>query len=211
MNRALVMCGDTWHPAETIQRGLGALGDCGFRFEFLTDGAAWPVAQMNEFSLIVLAKANIMSATVSTPWLTPASQMVFTDYVSRGGGLLVVHAGTSRYEKLPAMKALVGGAFERHPDQCAVTIEPSSRHPITVGVVPFTVPDEHYFVTISDPTVDLFLHSHSEHGVQPAGWTRTQGGGRVGVLTPGHNLDVWQHPMYQKLLFNALRWTAKSN
>jgi type 1 glutamine amidotransferase len=47
--------------------------------------------------------------------------------------------------------------------------------------------------------------------VQPAGWTRAEGAGRVCVLTPGHNLEVWLHPEFQKLLLNACRWTAKLN
>jgi len=55
----------------------------------------------------------------------------------------------------------------------------------------------------------VFLHTRSRHGVQPAGWTRAEGLGRVGVLTPGHNLEVWLHPGFQKLLQNGLNWVAK--
>jgi len=62
-----------------------------------------------------------------------------------------------------------------------------------------------------DPTADLFLTSTSEHGTQPAGWTRTEGAGRVCVLTPGHNLEIWLHPAYQALIHNALDWCAKTN
>jgi hypothetical protein len=31
------------------------------------------------------------------------------------------------------------------------------------------------------------------------------------VLTPGHNLEVWLHPDFQKLLHNGLTWLAKLN
>jgi type 1 glutamine amidotransferase len=51
--------------------------------------------------------------------------------------------------------------------------------------------------------------SRSEHDEQPAGWRRTDGAGRVAVLTPGHNLEVWLHPSYQKLILNALRWCGR--
>ena len=55
----------------------------------------------------------------------------------------------------------------------------------------------------------IFTQKHSpEHGTQPAGWTRTHGTGRVCVLTPGHNLAIWQHPSYQRLLRNCLAWCA---
>jgi type 1 glutamine amidotransferase len=125
--------------------------------------------------------------------------------------LVTVHAGTSRYEKLNLMNDLIGGAFTRHPDPCEVRIEPRNGHPLTAGVSAFTVKDEHYFMQMDAKDADVFLHSHSVHGVQPAGWSRAVGAGRICVLTPGHNLEVWLHPEFRKLLANALRWAAKVN
>ena len=64
------------------------------------------------------------------------------------------------------------------------------------------------FIVLEDfiSTDILFLHTTSEHGRQPAGWTRTEGKGRVCVLTPGHNLAIWHHPSYQAILRNSLKW-----
>ena len=87
-----------------------------------------------------------------------------------------------------------------------VTIEPSKNHPLTMNVPPFTVKDEHYFMDMYDHNVDVFMTTTSQHGEQPAGWRKTEGAGRVAVLTPGHNLDVWLHPQYQELILNTLRW-----
>jgi type 1 glutamine amidotransferase len=55
----------------------------------------------------------------------------------------------------------------------------------------------------------VFLTTTSEHGTQPGGWTRTEGEGRVCVLTPGHNLEVWLQPSFQALLLNTLRWCSR--
>lgn len=209
--RTLVLCDDTWHPAAIARRGLEPLRRQGFEFEFLEDGAAWTAKHMNEFALTVLAKANITSSRAAAPWLDAESQHEFSDCVRRGRGLVAVHSGTSRYEELPAMKALIGGAFVRHPDQCAVTIEPTGPHALAAGAEPFTVRDEHYFMSPVDAQAKIFLRSRSEHGEQPAGWARAEGAGRVCVLTPGHNAAVWRHPSFQRLLLNALRWTAKMN
>jgi type 1 glutamine amidotransferase len=209
--RALVLCGDTWHPTDTVRSGLAALNDCGFHFEFLDDSTAWSATRMNEFPLTILAKANITSADMERPWLAGDAQHAFPEYVRRGHGLVVVHAGTSRYEKLPAMLNLMGGAFVSHPNACAVTVEPKPGHRLTAGIAPFTVRDEHYLMALDDAQADIFLHSRSCYGVQPAGWTRTDGAGRVCVLTPGHDLEVWQHPSFRKLLLNAFGWTAKLN
>jgi type 1 glutamine amidotransferase len=56
--------------------------------------------------------------------------------------------------------------------------------------------------------VESILTTASEHGTQPGGWVRHEGSGRVAVLTPGHNVEVWLYPAYQTLIGNALRWCA---
>jgi len=61
-------------------------------------------------------------------------------------------------------------------------------------------------MALDDAEADVFLTTSSEHGDQPGGWTRTEGVGRVCVLTPGHNLEVWLAPPFQRLLERALRW-----
>jgi type 1 glutamine amidotransferase len=75
--------------------------------------------------------------------------------------------------------------------------------------MPFTLKDEHYFMALDDPQADVFVTTTSVHGEQPAAWRRTEGNGRVAVLTPGHNLEVWLHPSFQALVMNCLRWCAK--
>lgn len=208
--RTLVMCDDAWHPAEVVQRGFGALAGGCFEFKFVTQGGEWSGALMNEFPLVVIAKANNLCASDQRPWLTTETQPAFPKFVQHGGGLLIVHAGTC-YKDLPAMRSVTGGAFLSHPDQCRVTIELKSGHALTAGVDQFTQKDEHYLMAFDAADADVFLYSRSEHGVQPAGWTRTEGIGRICVLTPGHNLEVWLHPSFQKLLLNALCWAAKLN
>ena len=204
--RALVLCGDAWHPAETVRRGLAPLD--GFDFEFMEAGANCPPELPPEFPVVVLARVNIISAADHRAWLTPESEPAFQNHLRRGHGLLAIHGGTSRYGALPAMRRAMGGTFLRHPPECAVTLEPSASHALARGVNRFTVRDEHYLMAFEGSEADVFLRSRSGHGVQPAGWTRLADGGRVCVLTPGHRLEVWLHPEFQKILSHALRWTA---
>ena len=206
----LVLCDDAWHPGKTIRRGLNALAEPRFKFEFLADGNEWSPALMQNFPIVIVAKANHLCSTNKTPWLITDSQVAFKHFVQQGGGLLFIHAGTC-YKDLPEMRGVTGGAFMSHPDQCPIILEPKLDHPLTKGVNSFTEKDEHYIMTLDDAAADVFLYSRSEHGVQPAGWTRTEGAGRVCVLTPGHNVEVWLQTPFQRLLLNALRWTAKLN
>jgi uncharacterized protein len=206
MMRILVLCDDYWHPARTVRAGLGPLANGDFDFYWIENAGEWSPQRMAAYGLVLLSKANQVSATDQRPWVTAEVAAALRDYVRRGNGLVVVHSGTAGYEQAPVLRALMGGVFVQHPPQCPVTVEPRAGHPLTVGSEPFTLVDEHYFMALDDNEADLFLTTTSEHGTQPGGWTRVDGDGRVCVLTPGHNEEVWLHPSFQVLLRNALRW-----
>jgi type 1 glutamine amidotransferase len=204
--QTLVLCDDYWHPARVPREGLSALKDEGFAFDWIEDARDWSAERMAAYPLVILTKSNHISSADQSGWMTNDAQSAFVDYVRKGNGLLAIHSGTADYQEMPVLRSLLGGVFTHHPEQCAVTVEPQTSHPLTMGIPPFTVKDEHYFMAMVDPQADVFMTTHSEHGEQPAGWRRTEGAGRVAVLTPGHNLEVWLHPSYQALLLNVLRW-----
>lgn len=214
MKHTLVICGAPWHPAETARFGLALLCTESFDFEFREGDAAYLPEILPKFAVALLVKANVVSPADQRPWLTREGAKALQNHLRQGVGvgLVAIHAGTSRYESSSDLKKMIGGAFEWRPDPCRVTLETVSGHPLANGVTEFVVRDEHYLMAMNDTGVDVLLHSRSEHGVQSAGWTRTgDGGGRAGVLTPGHGLEVWQYPSFQRLLLNALRWTSKMN
>jgi NAD(P)-dependent dehydrogenase (short-subunit alcohol dehydrogenase family)/type 1 glutamine amidotransferase len=206
--RVLVLADDRWHPAQVAREGLAPLIEQGFTFDWVEDAAEWSAERMAAYPVVLFVKSNNVSATDENPWMTEAVEAAFVDYVRRGNGLLVVHSGSAGYAQTPAFRALLGGVFVNHPAQCPVTVEPQVGHPLTVGVAPFTLTDEHYMMALDDADADIFMTTASQHGIQPGGWTRVEGAGRVCMLTPGHNVEVWQHPSFQTLLRNALRWCA---
>lgn len=207
--QTLVLADDRYHPAHIARTGLGALRDCGFTFDWIENAADWSAERMAAYPLVVLVKANNVSATDESQWMTPDVEAALHDHVQQGHGLLTIHSGTAGYRDAVVLRNLLGGVFVRHPKQCPVTVEPQLGHPLTAGSEPFTLVDEHYFMEMTDERVDCFLQTTSEHGTQPGGWTRNEGAGRVCVLTPGHNLEVWLHPAYQTLIHNGLRWCGK--
>jgi type 1 glutamine amidotransferase len=164
---------------------------------------------MMTYPLVILTKSNNVSATDQTGWMTDSVQAAFSDYVQEGNGLLAIHSGTAEYAEMLVLRSLLGGVFIRHPEQCPVTVTPRVGHPLCIGSSLFTVKDEHYMMTLDDQQADVFVTTSSEHGEQPGAWRRVEGKGRVAVLTPGHNLEVWLHPSFQSLLLNAARWCAK--
>ncbi|MEZ4868626.1 MAG: ThuA domain-containing protein [Caldilineaceae bacterium] len=209
MQRMLVICDDKHHPAATPRAGLAPLSGQQYAFDWIEKAEDWSAARMAAYPVVILTKANNVSASDATPWMRPEIETAFADYVRKGGGLLVIHSGTAGYDEAATLRALIGGVFVRHPKQCPVTVTPHRDHPLARGGAVFTQHDEHYFMAMDDAHIELLLTSSSEHGEQPAGWTRTEGDGRVCVLTPGHNLPVWLEPGYQTLIDNALQWCGK--
>lgn len=207
--KILVLCGDAWHAPEIARTGLSALAGAGFSFDWVEDAREWVPADMAAYPLVILAKSNNVSVTDKASWMTDTIQSAFSEYVQHGNGLLAIHSGTAEYEQKAVLRGLLGGAFLHHPEQCLVTIEPVMDHMLCAGAAPFTLKDEHYFMALDDPQVDVFLTTRSESGEQPGGWRREVGKGRVAVLTPGHNIEVWQHPSYQAVLANCLHWCGK--
>jgi type 1 glutamine amidotransferase len=206
--RVLVLCDDKWHPAHVVRGGIERLGTDDFHFDVIEDGREWSAERMGIYPLVLLAKLNHISAVDNSPWITPEVEEAFVDYVRAGGGLLAVHSGTCVIES-PTLRRLIGGTFIKHPPQCEVTVTPQGYLPITLDVEPFTVKDEHYFMETDGPQALPFLTTPSEHGAQSGAWLREQDDGRVCVLTPGHNAEVWLHPEFQTLLRNGLLWCAK--
>jgi type 1 glutamine amidotransferase len=209
--RTLVICDDYWHPARTARAGLDPLARSGFEFEWIEDASEWSAERMAGYPVVLLTKANNISAADQRPWVSQEVEQALRDYVARGNGLLAIHSGTAGYTETPVLRALLGGVFVSHPPQCLVTVEPHAFHPLTAGSAAFTARDEHYVMALDDAQADLFLTTRSEHGAQTAGWTRREDAGRVCVLTPGHNLEVWLHPAYQALIRNGLTWCGTSN
>jgi type 1 glutamine amidotransferase len=204
--KTLVLCDDYWHPARVPRAGLSGLIAQGFDFDWIEDAREWSAERMAAYPLVILTKSNHISSSDQSGWMTEEVQSAFAEYVRKGHGLLAIHSGTAGYQEMPVLRSLLGGVFTHHPEQCMVSMELQTNHPLITDIPPFTVKDEHYFMSMYDSQANVFMTSYSEHGEQPAGWRRTEGNGRVAVLTPGHNLEVWLHPSYQALLLNALRW-----
>ncbi|MDQ2691636.1 MAG: ThuA domain-containing protein [Chloroflexota bacterium] len=206
----LVLCGDYWHAPRIAREGLSALSGNGFTFRWIEDARDWTPANMLEHPLVILTKSDNVSPTDQAGWMTDEVQDAFLDYVSRGNGLLAIHSGTAEYADKPVLRALLGGVFRQHPEQCPVTVTPRLGHPLSVGSAPFKVRDEHYFMALDDSHADVFVTTSSEYGEQPGGWRRAEGRGRVAVLTPGHNLEVWLQPSFQRLLLNCMDWCSST-
>ncbi len=217
MLKTLVLCDDCWHPAETVLRAFKNVPSGRYELDYVTAPRDILSKRMlREYDVVICDRADSFSPALrDSKWFDPKWCEVmpadFEEYVSLGRGFVSLHAGNSlRKSDSPDMCAFIGNEFLFHPPQCPVTVRPSKPHPITEGVKPFTVRDEHYVIKLLCDDADVFLESSSETeaGTQIAGYTRSIGRGRLCALTPGHTYSALSEPEYLKLIFNAVDWCA---
>jgi len=223
--KVLLICDDYWHPGQVSIDGTAPLASQGFQFDTITNANDFSPSMLSQYPAVMINKCDEVSQTDRQPWKTEEVQKAFINYVEGGGGFLAVHSATVCGKNTHALDQLVGCKFTGHPNACPVTVQPVKSHPVTEGVGMFCETDEHYRIDITANDADILIASYSPpqgeeskyqedpyHNTQAAvcaaGYVRTQGKGRVCVLTPGHNLPVWLNPQFQLLLSNALLWTA---
>ncbi|MDG4766372.1 ThuA domain-containing protein [Solwaraspora sp. WMMD406] len=128
---------------------------------------------------------------------------------------------------------LVGGQFATHPgiQPCersgaetdnflphSITITDLGRtHPITAGIADFDLVTEQYWVLHDDLIEVLATTTHPTRAwhpwqrpvTSPAIWTRNWGAGRIVVTTPGHSLDVLEHPGVRTVIERGMVWATR--
>jgi type 1 glutamine amidotransferase len=207
--RALVICDDFYHSGDVAVNGLSFLEDV-CTFDYLKDMTEIDVgAEIKKgYDAIILAKSEHKAPSDKSSWITDEAERCIVDYVDSGGGLLVMHAGAVACQA-KLLREVVGCKFSWHPIQCPVDFQIVAENEITKGASDFSEKDEHYFVDFRAENADLFMTSRSPNGLQPAGFTLNRHKGRICVLTPGHNLPVWENKQYQIIIKNALNWCAE--
>jgi type 1 glutamine amidotransferase len=143
------------------------------------------------------------------------------------GGIADSFRNTSDYLQL------VGGQFVDHPARIpghrtgdpsdnyvryTVDILPEAAdHPIVAGLEDFELETEQYWVLADDyndvlATTTLAARPEDPWHrpvTAPAIWTRSWGAGRIFVATPGHSLDIVDHPTVRTVIERGLLWAAR--
>jgi scyllo-inositol 2-dehydrogenase (NADP+) len=144
--------------------------------------------------------------------LTPEREQGLLHFIQNGGGFVGVHAAADSFLHNRAYVEMLNGEFLTHPEQheFKLTITPV-QHYLTTRVPDFSMYDEMYQLKSHDPAKCTVLAQTEWLGKQmPMAYTRDYGNGRVVYLANGHNMQVWRHPEFQKLLIRAIAWATGS-
>lgn len=130
------------------------------------------------------------------------------NFVSDGGGLLVIHNGVS-WARHPGLFALIGASFTGHPDQERMEYRLFGRHPIIQGLRGFTLKEEPYRYDFAPGFAsEVFLRYEQDGRLWAAGWAQAIHRGRVVHLQPGHSPSAFANPGYASLVRRSARWCA---
>jgi uncharacterized protein len=134
-----------------------------------------------------------------------------SDYLHLIGGQFACHPGKHPDERVP-------GSAANNFVPYRVNMLPAAReHPITAGIDDFDLVTEQYWV-LFDAYIDVLATTtqkirawdpwHREV-TSPAIWTRQWGKGRIFVATPGHSIDVLEHPSVRTIIERGLLWASR--
>jgi type 1 glutamine amidotransferase len=180
-----------------------------------------------------MARTDLIVQCVTMSEIRPEEVRGLRAAVAAGTGFTGWHGGIADSFRASAdYLQLVGGQFATHPSKepgaCAGgpednflphTIEITDRdHPITRGLDDFALTTEQYWVLHDDLSDVLATTTHPAPPwhpwhrpiTSPAVWTRQWGEGRIVVSTPGHSLDVLEHPSVRTIIERGMTWATRT-
>jgi len=213
---ALVLIGDLPHEPGHLEEGLRPVFEAtGVVPHFTVDVNALSAQNLAAVQLLVILRDGLMrperDRSTHFVWMTPEQERAVVEFVERGGGFLNLHNAMGLYPASGPYLDLVGGRYIGHGPLERFGVEVADlAHPVTRGVGAFFVADEQHTPPYDEKRAHLLLRNRSDDGqVAAAGWVREPGRGRLCHLANGHTTEALLHPMYQKLLRNAVRWCLR--
>jgi uncharacterized protein len=216
-------------PVEATNMFIPHLEANGFEVRIFDSPAPYADADLMARTDLIL-QCNTMST------IEQAQVRGLKSAIQNGTGMGGWHGGIAdSYRDSSEYLHLIGAQFAEHPslrDPATDTTKGPERnyvpytvnmlpeaadHPITSGLGDFDLVTEQYWV-LWDRYLDVLATTtqkvrpwdpwHREV-TSPAIWTRQWGKGRIFVCTPGHSLDVLEHPTVRTVVERGLLWASR--
>lgn len=168
---------------------------------------------------VVLSNWNSWGDESGPDW-SAVARAAFTNFVQSGGGLVVVHAGSSSFYDWPDYQRISGGSWDlgrtAHGPihEFDVRIE-GGGHPVVSGLDGFRIKDELWHHTGFQPGVQVLASAYSDAAQggsgrwEPVAVAQQVGQGRVFFLVLGHDADAMSNEGFRSLLLRGTTWTSQ--
>lgn len=144
-------------------------------------------------------------------------------YVSKGGGLVVLHGAIVMQNKSKNFGEMMGGSFDYHPKQQEIHVKPvDPDHPMVAAFENggFTHVDEPYFFNNAYFNYDfrplLYMDVNRLEGLKEAvedkikyiSWIKRYGKGRIFYASPSHNAQSMENPELLQFFLDGMQYAA---
>ena len=147
------------------------------------------------------------------------------EFVSQGGGLLLLHGAVTTLNNSSKFSDLVGASFDYHPPQQQVEVKVEDpSHPL-VAAFPkegFSHVDEPYFYKNAYAKLNftplLYFDNAKIHSQRPnqelksgktyVAWIRPEGKGKVMYISPSHNAQSFENPALLQFFLDGLQYVV---
>lgn len=219
---------DGHHPVEATEMFLPFLADHGYDIRIEESPEVY--ADVDAMASIDLIVQSVTMSEISNEALAGLRSAV-----TAGTGLVGWHGGIAdSYRNSSDYLHLIGGQFATHPsvapehavegeansflDYAVEFTELGREHEVTRGLADFRLNTEQYWVLHDDLIDVLATTTHPAQPwqpwhrpiVSPAVWTRDWGSGRIVVVTPGHSVDVLEHPTVRTIIERGMLWATRT-
>jgi type 1 glutamine amidotransferase len=219
--------------AQAVDRVIVVTATAGFRHEEAIETAESVIAEIasrsrlfepffartEEEAVQALSTASLRNARLvmfvnTTGEIATASRPALLQWVSSGGAFIGVHAAADTWHESPEYIEMLGGEFDRHPDETTVDVFiDDASHAATAELQsPHRIFEEIYFFkNFSAAGVSMLMSLRADPesgnpGFFPLAWHREHGRGRVLYTALGHRSETWLSPWFQQHLTGAIAW-----
>lgn len=152
--------------------------------------------------------------------ISDAERRNLVSFVESGKGVVILHHALVDYSDWPwwygevmgARWLKTGGPGSRWKTTYAHDVDllvyPVGEHPVTDGVGPMRIQDETYKGMWLSPDIQVLMRTDHPSSDGPVVWISPYRKSRVVVIELGHDRKAHLHPGFQRLVGNAIRWSA---
>ena len=180
--------------------------------QFLTD-AGFTVTlteDRDDFNKEAIDPFDVVVCYTTGENLTEEQAHGLLDGIAHGGkGFVGVHSAADSFRDTPGFINMVGAKFLSHPDYWPDltfrVLEP--HHPVMAGLEDFRMEEELYLMETYGH-FQLLMSTWWNGFERPITWAKPYGQGRVLYTALGHDKVQTENPNFQRLIVNAITWSA---
>lgn len=166
----------------------------------------------------MLKQIDVLVLYDSVSEVPEAQRTILRQYLESGKGLVLVHHAIIDFPEWEWWwKEVMGGLYLLKPMDGKVSsfqhdvwldVKKVGDHPVTRGVGDFRILDETYKNMWISPEAKVLLRVDHPTSDGPVAWISPYSKARVVYLQLGHGREAHVDPNFQRLLRNAIRWSA---